>query len=480
MNKTQNILLAGIFILSGIFFQNQTIAAVHLPALIGNNMVLQQNAVINVWGWADAGEKVTVSASWLTGITEVVTTKEGNWKTTINTPKAGGPFTMIITGRDYSINIENILIGEVWLCSGQSNMDLTIKGLGGWKNYKPEVLDEVLQGNYTNVRLFTVQKDTSATVRADCKGNWLTADTGTADNFSATAWFFGSSLSKKLGIPVGLIYTAWGGTAAEVWTPVESLEELPELDYFIHHYSGYAWWPGTAGVLYNAMIHPLINYTIKGAIWYQGESNRMDYKLYPTLMNTMITSWRKAWGIGDFPFYYVQIAPYLYEESNSGALLREAQLKCLSIPNTGMAVTMDIAGDINDIHPKNKLDVGKRLALWALTKTYGLDVGSFSGPVYKDYKIDKKNVSLEFIYADGGMKIFPTVRNNFMIAGADKVFYPATVKVHGNKLIVASKKVKHPLAVRYAFLNTSVATLFNGAGLPASSFRMDNWDVETK
>jgi sialate O-acetylesterase len=294
------------------------------------------------------------------------------------------------------------------------------------------------------------------------------------------AWFFGSSLSKKLGIPVGLIYTAWGGTAAEVWTPVESLEELPELDYFIHHYSGYAWWPGTAGVLYNAMIHPLINYTIKGAIWYQGESNRMDYKLYPTLMNTMITSWRKAWGIGDFPFYYVQIAPYLYEESNSGALLREAQLKCLSIPNTGMAVTMDIAGDINDIHPKNKLDVGKRLALWALTKTYGLDMGSFSGPVYKDYKIDKKNVSLEFIYADEGLKIIQTIRNNFMIAGADKVFYPATVKVQGNKLIVASKKVKNPLAVRYAFLNTSVASLFNGAGLPASSFRTDNWDVETK
>jgi len=265
-----------------------------------------------------------------------------------------------------------------------------------------------------------------------------------------------------------------------VWTPVESLEELPELDYFIHHYSGYAWWPGTAGVLYNAMIHPLINYTIKGAIWYQGESNRMDYKLYPTLMNTMITSWRKAWGIGDFPFYYVQIAPYLYEESNSGALLREAQLKCLSIPNTGMAVTMDIAGDINDIHPKNKLDVGKRLALWALTKTYGLDVASFSGPVYKDYKIEKKNVILEFMYVDGGLKIIQTARNNFMIAGADKIFYPATIKVQGDKLIVASKKVKHPVAVRYAFLNTSVASLFNGAGLPASSFRTDNWDVETK
>jgi sialate O-acetylesterase len=206
----------------------------------------------------------------------------------------------------------------------------------------------------------------------------------------------------------------------------------------------------------------------------------MDYKLYPALMNTMITSWRKAWGVGDFPFYFVQIAPYLYKESNSGALLREAQLKCLSIPNTGMAVTMDIAGDINDIHPKNKLDVGKRLSLWAFTKTYGLDVGSFSGPVYKDFRAEKKTISIEFTCADGGLKIIETTRNNLEIAGADKVFYPAKVKVQGNKLVVSSKKVKSPVAVRYAFLNTSVASLFNGAGLPASSFRTDEWEVDTK
>ena len=480
MNKTQKAFVPGVLLLASIFSLNQTNAAVRLPALIGNNMVLQQNAAINVWGWADAGEKVIVQASWLTTSAEVITTKEGNWKTIVNTPKAGGPHSMTITGRDYSIRIENILIGEVWLCSGQSNMDLTILKLGGWGNYKPEVRDEVQRGDFARVRLFTVQKDTSATVRTDCKGNWLTADTGTVDNFSATAWFYGSSLSKKLGIPVGLIYTAWGGTAAEVWTPVASLEAIPELQYFINNYSGHAWWPGTAGVLYNAMIHPLTNYTIKGAIWYQGESNRMDYKLYPVLMNTLITSWRKAWGVGDFPFYYVQIAPYLYKESNSGALLREAQMKCLSIPNTGMAVTLDIAGDINDIHPKNKLDVGKRLSLWALTKTYGLDIGSFSGPVYKDYKVEKKSISIEFTYAEGGLKIIETTRNNFEIAGADKVFYPAKVKIQGNKLVVSSKKVKSPVAVRYAFLNTSVASLFNGAGLPASSFRTDSWEVDTK
>jgi len=203
MNKIQSNFLIGLLVLTGIFAQYQTNAAVRLPALIGNNMVLQQNSAINVWGWADAGEKVTVQASWLTTSVDVITTKEGNWKTIINTPKAGGPYTMTIIGRDYAIHIENILIGEVWLCSGQSNMDFTIKGLGGWKNYKPEVRDEVQRGDFANVRLFTVQKDTSATVRADCKGNWLTVDTGTVDNFSATAWFYGSSLSKKLGVPVG-------------------------------------------------------------------------------------------------------------------------------------------------------------------------------------------------------------------------------------------------------------------------------------
>ena len=330
------------------------------------------------------------------------------------------------------------------------------------------------------MRLFTVQKDTSAIALANCKGNWLTADTATVNNFSATAWFFGSYLSKKLAVPVGLIFTAWGGTPAEVWTPAASIEDVPDLDYYLHYYNGAPWWPGMAGVLYNAMIYPLLNYTIKGAIWYQGESNRLDAKLYPALMNTMITSWRNAWGVGDFPFYYVQIAPYTYKELNTGALLREAQMKCLSIPNTGMAVTMDIAGDVTNIHPKNKLDVGKRLALWALNKTYGKSEGSFSGPVYKKMKMAANIISLEFLYADEGLKFTKTEKNNFTIAGADRVFYSATVKIKDNTLVVSSPKVKQPVAVRYAFTNTAEATLFNGAGLPASSFRTDNWDVITK
>jgi len=454
--------------------------AIRLPALIGNNMVLQQNALIKVWGWADAGENVSIQASWISVPVTTKTLADGTWETTIKTPSAGGPYRITVTGRDYSITIENVLIGEVWVCSGQSNMDFTLRGLGGWNFYKPEVSREFTTGLYSGVRMFTVQKDTSAVPLKNCKGNWLLPDTSTVNDFSATAWFFGSYLSKQLGVPVGLIATAWGGTPAEVWTPVESIKAEPELGYYLNHWNGSIWWPGTPGVLFNAMINPLLNYTIKGAIWYQGESNRKDANLYPVLMETMITSWRKAWGSGDFPFYYVQIAPYTYSEPYTGALLREAQTKCLSIPNTGMAVTMDLVDNIADIHPKNKLDVGKRLALWALNKTYGKTEGSFSGPIFKEMKQSGNSITLVFEHADGGLKITETRKNNFSIAGADHVFYPASVKVQGNALLVSSSKVKLPLAVRYAFTNTSEATFFNGVGLPAPSFRTDNWDIITE
>ncbi|NOU46339.1 MAG: hypothetical protein HOO86_04670 [Bacteroidales bacterium] len=471
--------LKHLLIVMVLIVQLQATAAIKLPALIGNNMVLQQNSIINVWGWADVGETITVRASWQTDSLVAITDSAGNWFTTIKTPVAGGPYTMMLSGRDDTISIENIMMGEVWVCSGQSNMEFTMRGLGGWCNYKPEIRDEVSKGDFSDVRLFTLQKDTSALPLTDCKGNWLTADTATVNDFSATAWFFGSELNRKLGVPIGLIVAAWGGTPAEVWTPVESIRAEAGLGFYLSHFNGSEWWPGTPGVLYNAMIHPLLNYTIKGAIWYQGESNRLDANLYPALMNTMITSWRKNWGLGDFPFYFVQIAPYSDSEAFSGALLREAQLKCLSIPNTGMAVTLDIAGDITDVHPKNKLDVGKRLALWALNKTYGEQTGCFSGPVFQEMKITGNAIVLSFQYTDGGLKLRHTKQNNFIIAGEDRVFYPAKVNIEGSSLIISSPHVKKPVAVRYAFTNTSEATLFNGAGLPASSFHTDNWDIIT-
>ncbi len=479
MNNCQRIFLAFLVVFAGIIAPLSVKSAIRLPALIGNNMVLQQNATIRVWGWADAGEKVVIQASWQNAPVITTTPATGTWSTTLNTPKAGGPYKMTITGNDYSIIIGNIMIGEVWVCSGQSNMEFTMRGLGGWKNYNPEVRNEVASGKYADVRLFTVGRDTSAVPLANCKGSWRTADTNTVNDFSATAWFYGAYLNEKLGVPVGLISTAWGGTPAEVWTPVESIKAEPDLGFYLDHYNGSQWWPGTPGVLFNAMIHPLLNYTIKGAIWYQGESNILDARLYPALMKTMITSWRNAWGLGDFPFYFVQIAPFAYEEPYAGALLREAQLKCLSVPNTGMAVTMDLVDNINDIHPKNKLDVGKRLALWALDKTYGKSGESFSGPVYTDMKISGNELILSFQYAERALKLVSNANNNFTIAGADRVFYPATVKVMGEKLVLYSRKVNKPVAARYAFTNTSQATFFNASGLPAPSFRTDNWDLIT-
>jgi len=480
MKKMYNKLTIILFALALIIVIPKIDAAVRLPSLIGNNMVLQQNTEINVWGWADAGEKVTVNASWLTESASAITTSDGNWKATIKTPKAGGPYKMILAGRDYSITLENIMIGEVWVCSGQSNMEFTMRGLGGWKVYNPEIRDEVAKGQFADVRLFTVQRDTSAVPLESCKGNWKIADTNSVNDFSATAWFYGSYLSKQLGVPVGLISSAWGGTPAEVWTPAESIKAEPDLGFYLKRPNLNPWGPGTPGVLYNAMIHPLLNYTVKGAIWYQGESNKMDARLYPSLMNTLITSWRRVWNVGEFPFYFVQIAPFNYEETYAGALLREAQLKCLSIPNTGMAVTLDVAGNVNDIHPKNKYDVGKRLALWALNKTYHKSDVSFSGPVYKSLKLSGSKAIVEFNYTDNGLKLTNATKTNFTIAGADRIFYPATVKIQGNTLVLSSSKVKQPLAARYAFSNTSEATLFNGLGLPASSFRTDNWDIITE
>ena len=479
MNKMNTRLVAFLLLAAGIISNFAVIAAVKLPSLIGNNMVLQQNSLISVWGWADAGETVSIEASWLSSPSVTKTLIDGTWKTTIKTPSAGGPYKMTVTGRDYTITIDNVMIGEVWVCSGQSNMDFTLRGLGGWQFYKPEIRDEVAKGTFSSVRIFTVQKDTSAVPLTNCKGNWLLADTNTANDFSATAWFFGTELNRQLGVPVGLIATAWGGTPAEVWTPVESIKNEPDLGFYLNHWNGAPWWPGAPGVLFNAMINPLINYTIKGAIWYQGESNRKDANLYPLLMNTMISSWRKAWGLGDFPFYYVQIAPFTYNEPFTGALLREAQTKSLSFPNTGMAVTMDLVDNIADIHPKNKLDVGKRLSYWALNKTYGKSEVVYSGPLYKEIKISGNVITLQFDHADNGLKITKTAINNFNIAGADRIFYPATVKIQGNTLQVSSPKVKQPLAVRYAFTNTSEATFFNGVGLPSPSFRTDSWDIIT-
>ncbi len=304
-------------------------AAVRLPPVLGDNMVLQQQSSVNVWGWADPGETVRVSAGWSKTPVSAVAGSDGKWRVRLGTTKAGGPYAMTIEGKN-RIVLTNVMLGEVWVCSGQSNMEFTIKNLGGWAgSYNPDK-EDLLKNDYASLRLFTVARDTSGIPLDTCGGAWLVAGPEVVENFSATAYFFGRELHRTLRVPIGLISSSWGGTPAEAWTRREDIEANNDLAFYLTGPNTIESFRATPGILYNAMIHPLANYSIKGVIWYQGESNRNDAQLYRTLMSTLIAGWRKDWNLGSFPFYYVQIAPFSYLEPLSGALLREAQLKTMT------------------------------------------------------------------------------------------------------------------------------------------------------
>ncbi|MGE5457307.1 MAG: sialate O-acetylesterase [Methanococcaceae archaeon] len=651
---------------------------IELPAIFSDNMVLQQKSLVPVWGKGPAGSAVTVKASWGASASAIVE-KEGLWKLRIKTPKAGGPYELNITIGDTSIIYKNVLLGEVWLCSGQSNMEMP---LGGWppKDTIWTAPQEIKTAANTGIRFFTVSKMVSDTKQFNCKGKWVECSSEEAARFSATAYFFGKKLNKDLNVPIGLINTSWGGTPIESWISGSSLSEITEfkpvvdnisqcreetiklnnwltghavidvknadvpnrwkaLDFqdslcshkdfndakwpemelpvvwettFLGNFDGAGWFrkkielpqswlnkdlvlelgpiddmdetyvngikagehmedgnwqvdrvynipatlvkdsvlfiavrivdnQGGGGIygkpeqmnihlkdgsakiniagawtflpvaelrdmkffvfgskneeyfsrpklkvdlsaymptaLYNAMISPLIPYSIKGAIWYQGESNAGAPEMYRKLFPLMINNWRQDWHSGEFPFYFVQIAPYNYGPATPSEKLREAQMMTLSVAKTGMAVTMDI-GNVNNIHPGNKRAVGERLALWALAKDYNKKA-AYSGPVYKAMKVIKDKIVISFDHADGGLKVEErNGENNFLIAGKDGKFVKAIVKVEGKKLIVSSPGISDPAFVRYAWSNTAEATLYNKKGLPASSFRTDSLEAK--
>jgi sialate O-acetylesterase len=454
-----------------------TWSEVKIPAVLGDNMVLQQKSLINVWGWAAPGEIIRVRAGWTKTPASVKTGSDGKWSVQLRTSKAGGPYTMSIEGTN-KVLLQNIMLGEVWVCSGQSNMEFTIKMLGGWNGAYRADREDLITNKYSSLRLFTVAKDTSRIPLDTCRGRWAEANPEVVENFSATAYFFGRELSRKLGVPVGLVATSWGGTPAEAWTNLSDLRKNDTLAFYWNDPNRSGWFPTQPAVLYNAMIHPLLPFAIKGVIWYQGESNRNDAPLYHILMRTLIGNWRREWHQPDLPFYFVQIAPFNYEEPFSGALLRDAQVKTLAVPHTGMAVTMDI-GDTRDIHPKNKQEVGRRLALWALADTYRMNVPAFSGPLYRSMKREENAIRLSFDHTEGGLVASGATVPGFSIAGLDRVFVDAEAKIDGNTVVVSSPSVSDPAAVRFAFTNTSESRLFNGAGLPASSFRTDDWPIVT-
>jgi sialate O-acetylesterase len=490
-----------------------SLADVRLPAVLSDHMVLQQGMQVPVWGWADAGEEVAVQLGDLKAVTRAGA--DGTWKVAVGPLAAGGPLTMTVAGKN-TITVSDILVGEVWVCSGQSNMAWTVANSNNAQ-------EEIAAADFPQIRLITVARVTADEPQADTKGSWAACSPQTVGNFSAAGYFFGRKLHKDLGVPVGLISSNWGGTRAEAWTSAPTLKAdpmfAPAFDQHVQSVETYvknestmkakheeqlAKWkeaadkakaegkpaprrpgppqdprtgPNRPCALYNGMITPLIPFAIRGAIWYQGESNAGKAYEYRRLFPLMIQDWRRNWGQGDFTFLFVQLANFMARKDEPGdsawAELREAQSMTLSLPKTGQAVIIDI-GEEKDIHPKNKQDVGARLALAAEAISYGKDV-VYSGPVYKAMKVDGGKAVLTFEHIGGGLVAKGDKLAGFAIAGEDRKFVWADARIEGDTVVVSSDKVAAPVAVRYAWADNPDCNLYNKAGLPASPFRTDQW-----
>ena len=450
-------------------------AKVRLPQFFSDNMVLQQQTECNIWGWTEPGKKVIVHTPWDKKSHRATARKDGRFEVTIQTPNAGGPYDIWFQDGDF-VKLSNVMIGEEWICSGQSNMEMLMKG------YKAQPVEgateELLSCKDDELRLFYGKRLASLEPQQDLKGSWQEANAASVREFSATAYFFGKALRKTLGVPVGLIVTAFGGSACEAWMKADWLKAFPKVQQTITEEDVKKLQQRCPTALYNGQLWPLIGYGIRGAIWYQGEDNIPRYDYYAELLKTMVQGWREEWKQGDFPFYYCQIAPYDYSLIGWGnsQYLREQQLKAESlIPNARMAVLMD-AGLEYGIHPRKKRQAGERLALLALANTYEVK-GLPDFAIYKEveFKNDTAIIafdrSKEWVYFEYG----PTSKN-FEVAGSDKVFHPATkVWVSRNRVYVVCDDVKQPVALRYAWRDWVEGDLMHD-GLPVSSFRTDDWD----
>lgn len=445
-------------------------ANVRLPAVIGSHMVLQQKTEVTIWGWCDAAEKIKLKTSWDTTTYTTVGSSSAKWSMRVKTPTAGGPYQITIDGNNKTV-LEDVLIGEVWICSGQSNMEMSV-------TWGLPYQDEVTNATDKNIRFFYIPRTTADYPQDDVKSEWVVCNPEDMKRFSAAGYFFGKTLRQNLNVPVGLINASWGGTPAEVWTPIEEINNNSLLKSAAEKLSPSDWWPVTPASTYNGMIYPVTKYTIAGAIWYQGEANVKTASTYTQLLSTMITAWRKAWQ-KDFPFYYVQIAPFAgYGDNSSSAFLREAQTKVLATPNTGMVVVTDLVDNINDIHPKMKKEVGVRLANYALAQTYGKQGIVYKSPSYKSMKVEKDKIRIYFDNADNGLMSKDKTIHEVFIAGEDQNFVPANAKIDRNTIVAWTDKVKKPVAVRFAFRNASLPNLFSKEGLPVDPFRTDEWPVD--
>jgi sialate O-acetylesterase len=449
MKKLASLYIVVFYLLVASSSVPQAGADVKLPEVIGSNMVLQRNQPLPIWGKADPGEEVVVKLDKATVSTKA--DAQGNWKVTLPAVKADGKtHQMTVSGKN-EIKLENILIGEVWLGSGQSNMKMGIanSSKGG---------AAIAASNNPKIRLFSIQPKGRApgpwaecapdVLRSKAYGNW--------GGFSGVLYYFGQRLHKDLDVPVGLISSTKGGTSIESWTASEPKN----------------------GDRYNGMIAPVKPFAIRGTIWYQGEANVGDGLKYADKMKTLIEGWRQVWGY-DFPFYFVQLPPWSGYKPGSLSPLREAQAASLNIPGTGMVVTTDLVNNIKDVHPKNKFDVGNRLALWALAKDYKKDL-VYSGPLYKSTNVEGNKIRLSFAHVGGGLKSRDSQPlREFEIAGADGKFVPAEAVIAGDTVVVGANEVTSPAQVRFSWHNLPNPNLVNKEGLPASPFKTNNWQGGT-
>ena len=461
-----------------------------LPAIFGDNMVLQQQQAVPIWGWSAPGSAVVVKFADQSKSTHA--DKDGHWLVKLGKLKASFTPESLIIESGTTKTFTNILVGEVWLCSGQSNME---KPIGDQPGQKPcfNAPEELAAANYPNIRLFKVEKTLSPKPLDDLKqfAAWRSCDSNALEkiNFSAAGYFFGREIHTNLNVPVGLVESSWGGTRIEPWTPPVGFESVPSLTKLAAPIDESKKIANTTPIaIYNAMIAPLTGFAMRGALWYQGESNCMgtndnDYVTYENKMKALVGGWRKVWNEGDFPFYFVQIAPFKYYNAKSKRVLSPETLPefwaiqsraARSIKNTGMVVTTDLVNDLNDIHPRDKQSVGHRLALLARNKTYGEKNVVACGPTFKRMKIEGNKAILKFENADGGlMSPNDAPLSWFTIAGADGKFVAGNAIIVGDTVEVIADAVAKPVAVRFAWDETAQPNFFNKAGLPAEPFQTD-------
>jgi len=498
----------GAFLLVFCVLAGATAQALNLPKVFSDNMVIQQGQPVRIWGWAEPGQPVEVAFG--TRRQTATTGPDGKWTLALESlPASTTPAELTAAAGGKQITIKNVLVGEVWICSGQSNMEWLLRDTDRAKEI-------IASADMPLIRQFKVPHVTNAKPQKDLPGDWAVCSPATAGNFTGVGFHFALQLFKKLNVPIGLINTSWGGTRIEPWTDPDGFKMSPALKEIsdqvanadqVHRRNQAAkldqlesWvkqsrealekggvpaaFPGglpehplnaadrPTGI-YNAMVAPLVPYGIRGALWYQGESNNGEGMLYAEKMRALISSWRRLWNQGEFPFLYVQLAPYRYNRPEALPGIWEAQRSALAIPNTGMAVITDI-GNVSDIHPRNKQEVGRRLSLWALAKTYGVGGQEFSGPVYQSMQVQGGKVVLAFDHADGLKSLDGKPLSWFTLAGEDGKFVPARADIVGNTVVVSGDGVAIPKAVRFGWDETAEPNLVNAAGLPASPFRTGN------